>query len=251
MTSNSYDPKRFDHSGADFEASLATLWKQLHIRFPTEEDCLEEIYRRAALGAKCPHCQGTNMYRSYGQRTSFCLTCKKPSWCTANTFFHRIRTARPWLTAIWFMEHGLSVNSFRFHQLVGIAYSSALNIFRKITTAIQNQMGDDAIAVHSTHFLPAVGKRSRVTPTGEGPSSEQQIIEEPTLGDGEEGSNLAATEKTLEEMAKTYQLSELAIRRIYDLLSETSTDFDLLCQRTSIPAGKLLAVLSCSIQNLS
>jgi hypothetical protein len=39
---------------------------------------------------------------------------------------------RPWLAAIWLTEKGVSINAFKFHNLVGIGYSSAWRLLNKL-----------------------------------------------------------------------------------------------------------------------
>ena len=128
-------------------ASFALLWAEFNILFPTEQHCLEEIYRRAAQELlKCRWCESQDIEKRLGDRVVRCRRCKKETWLTAGSFFHRMRSAKAWLAAIWLMERGVIVSSSGFHKLVGIAQSSALELFKKIATVIQSHMPEDGPA---------------------------------------------------------------------------------------------------------
>lgn len=237
MRNSSFNPEPKDEMPAKKEAILACLWAQFNNQFPTEEDCLEEVYKRANDGGmlKCHHCGNKDIERDYGQRTFTCLSCKKTSWFTAGTFFHHMKLARAWLGAIWLMDHGQTISSLRFQKLAGIAYSSALNIFKKLTMVIESEMGEDAIAVSSSFFSPLVGKRSRETPARAHPLAEQEEIEAQVLDNSKEGQESA-------------DVGELAPgeKEVYDVLSGEPVHFDVLCQRT----GKAASNLSSSLMML-
>jgi len=227
-------PEQNDELPATDGAVLAFLWAQFNAEFPRETDCLEEVYRRAAEWGiiKCHHCGNTDVERNYGDRVIKCRSCKKKSWLTAGTFFHRMKLARPWLAAIWLMEHGQSISSSKFQKLVGVAYSSAWNIFKKLTTVIQSQMGEDVLAVSSSHFSPVIGKRSRETPARAHPLAEEEAIEKQLVDDG----------AGVQELTDTGDLSEQE-RKVYNLLSAEPMQFDILCHRAGMPAGEMSATL--------
>lgn len=230
-----FSPGRKDEQSATNEAVLADLWMQFNTRFPTEEDCLEEVYRRAndAGSLKCHHCRNEDIERDYGQRIFRCKSCKRQSWFTAGTFFHHMKHARAWLGAIWLMEHGQGVSSLRFQKLAGIAYSSALNIFKKLTMVIESEMGEDALVVSSSFFSPLIGKRSRETPARACPMAEHEDIERQMLNNSQDAEGAIDL------------ISELSgkEREVHDVLSAEAVHFDDLCRRTGMAAGQLSASL--------
>ena len=251
------------------EESLKFYWKQFTAEFATEADCLEELYRRAAEEGllKCRSCGSADIQRKYGARVGRCRGCKKQTWLTAGTFFHRMREARPWLAAIWLMEHGVSFNSMRYQKLVDIAYSSALSIFKKVTTVIQSQMGEDAVAVPSSCFSCLVCRRSRETPARAHPIAEQEEIEmgvdrdraHPVaatsghgtaesefacdLGGEPEATAMSRMGTEVEDDASTVELCELE-KKVCGFLSADAIHFDDLYERTGVPVGNLSAALT-------
>ncbi len=261
-------------SPATKQAILAFFWTRFNTEFPTEEDCLEELYRRAAQEhlLKCRNCGNADILKNYGERVINCRQCKKETWLTAGTFFNRIKHARPWVAAIWLMEHGISLSSSKFQKLVGIAYSSALNIFKKLTTVIQGQMGEDGLVVPSSLFSILFCKRSRETPARAHPIAEERI-ERKLLDDGvanklSASEDLAAASSTLvtsivkfasdpNSLSKAPEATNSDIeetthagglygseKEVYDLLSTQPVQFDIICDRTGMPASKVSSALT-------
>jgi hypothetical protein len=226
-------------STAPTDTRLASLWMQFNIEFPTEEACLQALSARIHPDGmiKCHHCRLTSLPENFHSRALVCRMCKRRCWLTAGTFFQRIRYARPWLAAIWLMEHGLSLSSSKFHKLLGIAYSTALSIFKKLTIVIQGQVGQEARCVPSSVFADSFGKRSRETPARSHPLGEQQAIEEQL-------SKVSPFEEPDEpsKKATTYPLKEHQ-KRVYELLSAQPQQFDILCRLSESSAGELSATL--------
>src|SRR6185503_3530286 len=96
-------------------AATAVLetWSEFSTRFPTEEECLEELWRRAAeFGLlRCRSCGCKQLATMRPARVIKCRKCNKEIWFTGRTFFHRMRRVRPWLAAIWFLEHGVVLSA--------------------------------------------------------------------------------------------------------------------------------------------
>ena len=105
--------------------------------FPTQEDCVEEIYSRSEeILLKCQQCFSEDIDKPYGARVATCNVCKKRNFLTAGTFFHGMKNARDWLFAIWLIGRGVSVSSSAFHEATDYSQSSALNLFNKIATVV-------------------------------------------------------------------------------------------------------------------
>src|SRR5579883_695350 len=90
--------------------TVLVVWQEFVRRFPTEEDCLEELARIAGLDGNCHcrHCGVRLPKRLYGARALRCYQCKRKNWLTARTLFHHMQLARAWLGAIWLFERGLT-----------------------------------------------------------------------------------------------------------------------------------------------
>jgi hypothetical protein len=215
--------------------NVDAVWREFSTQFTSEAACRDSFYAaiKRVCSIKCRYCHGPKLIHQPGSRTIRCSKCKRETWLTAGTFFHRIRLFRPWLAAIWMLENGVVMSASRFHKLVGIAYSSAFNILKKLATVIQN-CSDDAVPVASSAlFREIVCRRSRQTPRGEHPRTEEETLEEsvnhnqPQQGiDSIESLNLSAAE-----------------RQIYELLSEEPLRSDLLGLRTGLSTGQISAAL--------
>lgn len=180
-TSSNEQPLPATRRGSDFERTLLKCWQEFEMVYPCEKDCVEALYamvsRLHTLG--CKNCRTDAIEREYGERIGKCLRCRRNFSFTAGTFFDRVREVRPWLAAIWFLEKGVLLSAKRFHELVGVAYSTAWMMHRKIALVIQSAMDMEKsiIRVSSQVFASAICKRSRETPAQKHPFAEQREFE--------------------------------------------------------------------------
>ncbi len=255
---------------------LASLWRQFNTEFPTIQHCLEELCKRASDDGsiRCRHCGSQHDDKPLAARVIICRRCRQSTWLTAGTFFDHIRLPRPWLAAIWFMERGVTMSSCQFHKLTGVAYSTAWNIFKKVTTVIESEMVGDAQVVPSALFSPVICRRSRETPAGSHPLAELEDVEQRAPSYRQTGSaSLPApasklpvssdfglrtegnANSWLEEPEGASAAGEHAQpmdclqispqeQKIYDLLAGQEHHFDILCARTGLPASEVSSLLT-------
>lgn len=257
------------------EESLNLVWRQFINRFPEDSDCLRELYKiEAACDMQfCPECKSTNTEIQHNNRRLKCLSCNKITWLTAGTFFNRIRRAKPWLAAIWLLGHGVNISVARFHKLVGIAYSTAFVIFKKLTIVIYNNMEKEYETLSSALFSNLFCKRSRETPAKAHPVEEEAaaietqnhqlfthtntehkteqelLLSAASEFEEEEELKKHSPDKTLEHQspAKNEDPSNTLSDKeklVYDCLSDEPLHFDTICSRTSLSAGDLAATLT-------
>jgi hypothetical protein len=248
--------------------ALNSCWREFDRLFPTEEACVEEIRRMIGADSKCAFCATPISDIPYGARSIKCQFCSKTHWLTAGTIFHRIRRARPWLAAIFLLEHGVMFNPFQFHKLLGIAYSSALAILKKLAMVIQNAMQDiGTVHVPSLLFLRIFAKRSRETPARKRPLAEQEAIDDasahndmddenkpgsrssstglpPALDQGKETVGRGNDRKETSENLLEYLALDPAEKAIYECLSLKPTPYDVICERVRMPIGEVAAALT-------
>lgn len=179
-----------DTEATSEELRFQRLWRRFNRRFRTEESCWSEMKRliKANELFRCEVCHCTEFGEGKGRRI-FCSNCHFKTSVTAGNLFERIRFAKPWLAAIWFMERGFAVSSYRLHRLVGVAQSTALNILRKVRIVLESLMvKPDKVFPHS-EFHPIMTKRSRATPANMHPMTEDQSLGENEHG-GSDGESL-------------------------------------------------------------
>lgn len=260
----------------DEETRLVCLLAEIDMRFPTDDDAVEEIYRMASEEGivKCRYCGSLDLERDYGARASKCKSCNKESWFTSGTVFERMRTAKAWLTAIFLREHKVAISTSRFHRAVGVAQSTASNILTKISMVLQNHMGEDAQMAPSALFIDVVCKRSRETPARAHPIAEQEEIErdnrtkrETSMSSADlsfpkehctalaashdadaqsirwseyqpEAREIMKTEVELDEAALIAEFSERD-KRIYGFISTTPVHADVIVQELGIPVHQV------------
>jgi len=135
----------------------------------------------------------------------------------------------------------VSFNAFQFHKLVGIAYSTAFAILKKISVAAHTAMQDDDI-VHlpSSLFSSVFKKRSRQTPAGKTPLAEEDISN--TLADNQTESEAEATLPPGCEEPPTIQ--DPMERAIYECLSLKPLPYDSIFEKLGAPPGELSAALT-------
>ncbi|MBI4534614.1 MAG: hypothetical protein HY711_11775 [Candidatus Melainabacteria bacterium] len=249
------------------EEAIRACWSEFNELFPKDKDCLEELYKRidASGISKRPCCPNTNVQEQDGGRAIKCSSCGKKTWLTAGTFFHRIKRPKAWLGAIWFIEHGLILSSSRFHKLAGIAQSSALQVFKKITMVIQSHMDEEALSIDSSCFCPVFCKRSRETPAREHPCAEQEEIEKQCVGPNgkalgdQDGPRASADCRDLvvpEDSSRDKSMDSMSIAPdpkeelsgyeldVYEALSAEPTCVDVLHGRISMSIDQLLVALT-------
>lgn len=164
------------------EMRLSELWQEFNSTYPDEAVCVETICDALHGELKCKTCGSSRVLRQYGQRLGRCGDCKADIYITAGTFFHGIRSFRPWLAAIWLRERGIAVKSTMLATLLPIAVSSAWHLLKKIDFVVQNLLSeeDSAQAVSSALFARTIKKRSKETPARRHPYAEQEELDKQT-----------------------------------------------------------------------
>ena len=223
-------PQEPDGVPAKRASTVDELWARFEVEFPTESDSVEDLYRRALeLNIiRCTSCESSDFQRVYGSREIICNNCGETKWFTAGTFFDGIRRVRAWLAAIWMKENGASLTSAKLHRLVGIAYSSAWHMLKKINKVLQEEMVE-GYDVASTFFSITYCRRSRETPAREHPIAEQEELEKRLLG------GLAAQASTSDSLAAT---ASTLVRERRELDSAGSRTKDSPCVEPSAPSDE-------------
>lgn len=147
--------------------------------FPSEIACMQELLRidGGDDSLTCRGCDSPDLEFDDQGRVITCRNCRKIRRTTAGTFFHGIRSARPWLFTIWLIEHSIPINAFRLCRLVDISYSSAWHLVKKISLVVLEHVSSDAFPVSTALFSDVVWRRSRETPARSHPIAEQHAIE--------------------------------------------------------------------------
>jgi hypothetical protein len=215
-------------------------WKNFQIAFPDDEDCLEEIIKNLIeIGwvFRCSRCNSSEMRRKRGMRRYICSECHYKGWILAGTYFEFMRKSRLWLGLIWFLEHGIQINAWQFHQLSKCAYSTALMIFRKLGSVLHEHLESmqEVDSAESGNFLSIFWKRSNQTPIGEHPSLEQECFDlELNESEAEnEGENENTIKNLPEEEAQILQL-----------LSDQKIHLDNICYLSGLYCGDVVGLLT-------
>lgn len=149
---------------------IISLFAENLARFPTEEDCLNEL--RKHIKEKCNHCHSVRLLREVGRRDARCLKCNRKTWLTARTFFSSIKKARPYLMAITLLGNSVEISGAAFGRLVNVSTSSALHILKKVSTVILKKLDLRGTSAPSSDFTKCVIRRSTETPSRAHPRAE-------------------------------------------------------------------------------
>ncbi len=230
---------RFESEPADFE----TFSRQFENRFPRESDCIEELFQRlnAESNFVCRMCGSQSIEREYGARDYRCLSCGKYSWFTSGTFFHRMKIARPYLAFIMLKEYGIAVSTSRFRKALAVSYSTAADIFQRLSMVISRNMDKSFCLLPSASFSDLFCKRSRETPARKHPVSEEHEFQYFSSSDEHDGVHSPLCEKSL-EIVLGFELDAQS-SKIVDLLKAQATSFEELISRSGMTIGALSELL--------
>lgn len=170
---------------AERESRFQSLWEEFNSKYATEADCFDALFARLS-GETCRRCESERLRHESGARTVVCVDCQKETSFTAGTFFSGIRRARPWLAAIWFVEHGMGLSGNRLHRLVDVSTSTAWEIMRKLSYVVNHSMSISSIGsvVRSAEFLDVFSRHSRRTPVESHPRAEEMAFGKAQTGKG-------------------------------------------------------------------
>lgn len=233
--------QRGRHRSGESEADRkrADLLMEFDIRYPGEDHCMEALLAKIA-DDKCYRCGSPDLRRQFGSRFAWCCGCRTKLSFTAGTFFAGIEEARPWLAAIWMFEHDVDINPHQFHIMVGIAYSNAWKIFRKLQFVIQHFVDteEQPLIVPSALFEEVFRRRSRETPARQSPIAEQWEMETASAD------SLSAAQASGRTMAVEFADLSCEELMVFDILSEKPMHFDELARKTDFSVAKLLSTLT-------
>lgn len=252
MTNKTERLPNCDDSSESRAQRVSALIAEFERNYPTEQDCLTELFRLARIADRpCRFCNHPELEKSYGSRAGKCHSCNRITWFTAGTWLHHIKKAKARLAAIYLAENGEYLSSPAFARAFKTSQSSAFVILRWLSLVIENLMPDSETRIHSSLFTPVFCKRSKETPAGCHPSSEQERAEE-EKSRLDSGRNLYESVESLSfseapsENSNTQASVDLynpLASAIMELLSKSPISFDELCQKLESTAANMSSAL--------
>lgn len=163
----------------DQDARFLKVWKAFRKAVKNDNAAADMIYRslRSDGQIKCS-CSKPSIKRKRGSRFYVCLNCKHKYWFTSGTLFEGAYRLRAWLAAVWFRERGIAVSSSALAKLLDIAQSTALNIQKKVSLVLYEQMSAEGPVIAISKLVDLIIKRSKDSPASCHPSVEVQPLEE-------------------------------------------------------------------------
>lgn len=209
---NSSQDTAGQNNGPPVNTELLKQWRRFRAKYKTEADCCEKLYEVLfALGLiVCKRCYGVDITRQYGSRIGRCKNCRTKIRITAGTFFHGIRTAEPWVAAIFLKGSGAAFNTAELNRLLGHAYSSSWEMLKKIVIVINTAlMSETTKDSHSRIFISTFRRRSLETPAKAKPIAEQTEIE----NSKEDNADKTEEEKTYEKNDRASSSAETQTKK--------------------------------------
>lgn len=154
------------------------LFEEFIQEFPDEESCMESLLKKLSW-RRCRSCNSAELSRLAGSRSVVCTECGVAFSLTAGTFFHGIANARPWWAAIWLLGRGADLNPHQLHLMVGVAYSTASILMKKIWFAIHQVMMESPgiQQENSASFMEIFRRRSLESPSRQAPRGEEEAAQ--------------------------------------------------------------------------
>lgn len=217
------------------ESQKQTLLRHLKLfksLFKTERACMRALLSRLPTPV-CGRCGSKSTGRSDAERIAICRDCGFRFSLTAGTFFDGIKRARPWLATIWLLENGVRFNINQLHSALEIAYSTAWEMYQRLTFVINKAMEDaeELLFESSLFFESTFIRRSRATPANRHPIDEQAEIEKEQAAKHSDSVDDDFNQLSDEE------------KEVLGVLSEEPIHFDHLCQAVNLSVGTLMATL--------
>jgi len=112
---------------------------QFQNKFSTQEACLQAVFdARWPRGFRCPYCEHDDGYRLRTRPVVQCAACRRQTWITSNTLFHKSRTPLPtWFLMIYLFAQDKGGRScLSISKLLGMHYATVWFIIHKIRIAM-------------------------------------------------------------------------------------------------------------------
>lgn len=215
---------------ADEEELLLASWAVFREQFTTVEACVLSLQGMTELGGKLRStcCFELQPEETFGERKYKCPKCKRLVWVTADSFFNGIKDPITWRGAIWLYEDGLSPTPADLQRLSGASYSTCWECCSKLNMVLVEHILDGLNPIESSFFQEIIFRRTRMTPAGKHPRTEQAEIEKASLEIADEEAIDKFTEREL---------------LILDQLSQEPIQFDILCEKTNIQSKDMSSFL--------
>lgn len=234
--------ERFSHDQSVPVNDAVLALTKFESKFPDEQTCMNYVLRKLAEEVLCKQCHGNNLRRIVRTRDYICNDCGTISSLTAGTVFNGVRKIGPYLKMIWLLERGFAFNCFQIHKHLGIAYSTCLAIFKKLSMVIKELMENREKKIGSVFFMPIFMKRSRLTPLNEHPQAEQKMACLKMTAKDESNKSSEDIESKLDTLNDFH-------RKVYELIRAGKIDLDNILQRLETRINDVMLPL-CELEEL-
>ncbi|HEY9785256.1 MAG TPA: hypothetical protein V6D17_07635 [Candidatus Obscuribacterales bacterium] len=241
----------------DGAESFEARWEEYQKKFASDDICEQDLFYRSLNAGyiSCHHCSSTDVFLPSGRRKMQCNACGRSSWAFAGTFFEGMRRPRAWHAAIWLREEGLIISDCRFHKLLGISYSTAWEISKKLALVVVAQLlAESTNTMPSEAFHDSICKRSRETPARKHPTTEETELHEhaadseapkaESAPDRRQSDESSPSTSTKIMMPQGFEDLAPAAESVYALLSAEAKSFNSLVSQAPAASGQMSLIVT-------
>lgn len=224
---------------------LKQVFDEFVAEYPNEAVCRATVLSYVAENKAliCNYCGTQNRPTVVQERDFPCEVCKKPVWVTAGTGFEQVELFRPWLAWFRLQERGIVLNAFQFHDLLEIPYFTAYKMSKQIHMKLCEILADPNRTAPSSAFASIFYRRSRETPAGEHPVSEEKRARQLVERRSESISKRKIEQVTQLAVQPKFELSDRE-KLVLSEIIDAPISFGLLLKNTQLPVSQLSSVLT-------
>jgi len=224
---------------------LKQVFEEFVSEYPDEAVCRATVLSYVAENKVLiwNYCGTQNRPTAVQERDFPCDVCKRPVWVTAGTGFEQVELFRPWLAWFRLQERGIVLNAFQFHDLLEIPYFTAYKMSKQIHMKLCEILADPNRTAPSSAFSSIFYRRSRETPAGEHPVSEEKRARLLVEKRSESISRRKVEQETPALIQPEFELSDKE-RLVFSAIVDAPISFGLLLRNTKLPVSQLSSVLT-------
>ncbi len=224
---------------------LKQVFEEFVDEYPNEAVCRAAVLSYVAENKVliCNFCGTQNRPKVVQERDFPCEVCKRPVWVTAGTGFEQVELFRPWLAWFRLQERGIVLNAFQFHDLLEIPYFTAYKMSKQIHMKLCEILADPNRTAPSSAFSSIFYRRSRETPAGEHPVSEEKRARLLVEKRSESISKRKVVQMTPLAIQPEFELSDKE-KLVFSEIVDAPISFGLLLRNTELPVSQLSSVLT-------
>ncbi len=244
------------HPGGEQKADPTQVEKMIAVIqevdaiFPDDASLMKFLLQLLMEEGLCPSaCQCSNpCFEFINARQIECINCNVRCWLTAETLLAYKKRPKAWFTAIVLKENHIVVGSPTLGKYLVVSPSTAWKMTQTLRLVVSEEVNDNELLISSRRLIDVFNRRSRLTPAGQHPSSEQSELDlkKPHQEDIEAASKSVAgpaPEPAPETAESAVEGTPLRVQ-LLNLFSTEKISLDAMCEELKFSVGEILGALT-------